>query len=216
MSSAGFPPIDSVPPRPVLSGDNSAQSRLTTSKTNLENERASALEKKDALTRDVAAEPSMLSDLPKTDGVVPPNDPVGVTPAAPVAPSVNPAPAPLTPAVVVPRSGALAPSSSLTMPPPSLPTAAAVQAAPAAPPLVVANVNPPPAMRPIILKRPAPALPPLKAPASADGSANAGDFDPLAVADTAPVATSMGVITLQRPSMTDARYIAQSRYADRR
>jgi hypothetical protein len=219
LSSAGFPPIDSVPPRPIISGDGSAQSRLDASKGGLESDRATALEQKETLARDAAAEPSMLSDLPKTDGVVPPNDPVRAVPMAPAAPSVNTAPVqrvapsaspiPLAPAVIPPRSGAPAPSSSLAPPP------APVAQSPAAPSPVMANASPQAPMRPIILKRPAPELPPLKSPSEATAF-NAGDFDPLAVPDAAPVAAPTGVITLQRPTNINTRYIAQSRYVDRR
>lgn len=75
--AGNYPPLDAVPPRPVLTGPDSAQSRLRDTQDDLERERAVAQESKDALTRDAAAEPSI--PLP-VEGVATPTPPVTVPP----------------------------------------------------------------------------------------------------------------------------------------
>ncbi len=78
--AGNYPALNSVPPRPAMGGPNSTRERLDDVQTNLIEERSNAITTKENLAKDAAAEPSMLSDLPKTDAVVPANDPVKITP----------------------------------------------------------------------------------------------------------------------------------------
>lgn len=271
VSSADFPPINSVPPRPAMTGEASAQSRLNETKASLEKDRAEAIESKETLAKDAAAEPSMLSDLPKTDKVVPANDPVQVTPAIPhqesPLPPLTPAAAPVPNSVTVPalrdvrQPIPVAPKPSVAAPLPPLPPQAVVPSpVPAAAPVAQAaprivmpaetvsaalpptpNFAPPAPLgaypaAPVVRMQPQPvaasapvAMPPviaaptMAAPASTPvAAANAprvvaGDFNPLAVADHAPApVASTTTQTASAYGYANSRYIAPSRYADRR
>lgn len=82
LAGSEFPDLQTVPPRPPASGDNSAGARLNATRVLLERDRTRALDSKKSLAADAAAEPSLLSPgSTQTDGVVPPVDPVIVAPA---------------------------------------------------------------------------------------------------------------------------------------
>lgn len=70
-----FPAIDSVPPRPSLTGSDSSQSRLNATQADLERARAQAQQSSETLARDAAAEPSLLAPMPAQQNLAP------VTPA---------------------------------------------------------------------------------------------------------------------------------------
>jgi hypothetical protein len=253
MSSNSYPPIDSVPPRPAMSGPDSAQSRLSATQADLEKSRDIAVESKATLAKDAAAEPSMLSELPKTDGVVPANDPVVIAPAVsqpvPAPEQVRPAPATgaaITPTVAPQPVAVAAPRVQVATAPlpsrlPALPVFApptpsgnvASISAPAAATSIKASVPPAQvsaAVAPVvvpekirlvtqpveIVETPAPA--PQPAMAATAPTVKKGDFDPLAVADNAPIATTTTSATrnVASSAYVSNRYIAPSRYSDRR
>lgn len=268
LAAAEFPPINDVPPRPVMSGPGSAQERLDATKAGLEVDRTRAVNSKKALDVDAAAEPSMLSDLPKTGGTVPASDPVQVrtpepalnampsavtippaseirrspsqqpaqqpapqsalpmAPIAAAAPMAEPAPRIMMPA----ENYAYTPPPAINFPPPTplnpqstpapvakrepMPTAPApmpVAAAPAAMPAIALREPMPP--EPVFVPQaPIPA-------AVAQTTLPPGDFDPLAVADNAPVSAPLPVVRsygASSSSYVSNVYIAPSRYATRR
>ncbi|MDX2095026.1 MAG: hypothetical protein SFW64_03710 [Alphaproteobacteria bacterium] len=125
--AGNYPPLDAVPPRPVLTGPDSAQSRLRDTQDDLERERAVAQESKDALTRDAAAEPSI--PLP-VEGAASP-----ALPAAPIPPRDENR--------RIPREN----GAALTLPPPPSGAFAVTETSP--PPLL-----PPVARQPIRLRPP--------------------------------------------------------------
>lgn len=65
-----------------MHGDAGAQSRLRLHKRSLEVDRSIAFTAKESLAKDVAAEPSMLSELPKVNGTNSASDPIQVTDGA--------------------------------------------------------------------------------------------------------------------------------------
>ena len=101
-----YPSMMNVPPRPVLSGPDSAKERLTAVHSDLVQDRAAADASRNTLAHDAAAEPSMLSQLPGNDAVVPPNDPVIAKPLV-IAPLPAPAPAVIPPAPAASKPGAM-------------------------------------------------------------------------------------------------------------
>lgn len=135
VSAAGYPPITSVPPRPVMAGPESAKERLGEVQSTLEQDRAAAEVSKEKLARDAAAEPSMLPAPVRVDGVVPPADPVTV---APVVNGAATAPAAL-PSVTIPTPEAVRPGVAPVANKPEKPEAAAEPAADAVKPEVVGN-----------------------------------------------------------------------------
>ncbi len=135
VSAAGYPPITSVPPRPVMAEPESAKERLGEVQSTLEQDRAAAEVSKEKLARDAAAEPSMLPAPVRVDGVVPPADPVTV---APVVNGAATAPAAL-PSVTIPTPEAVRPGVAPVANKPGKPEAAAEPAADAVKPEVVGN-----------------------------------------------------------------------------
>jgi hypothetical protein len=257
VAASGYPSFDSIPPRPVTVGDDSAKAHLDATKTDLENARAQAAVSKDALARDAAAEPSMLSDMPKTDGAVVsvPNVPPAVVtvPASGavrrVAPSENGAsanPLPIPVASIEPPRIVLNASNAV---PPALPTTP--NFAPPAP-IKLASVDVPPSPPVRAVNAPVVTLPRLSAQrqpitlrppvdysaATVDTSpvrvpattiiatrrgvkVKAGDFDPLATADNAPMVAASPVLPSLAPVIASDYasgdgYIATSRYANHR
>lgn len=240
-----YPPITSVPPRPVMSGPDSAYERLNETKSTLEQDRANAAASKAQLTQDAAEEPSMLSDLPPTDGVIAPNDPIRAVPV------INPSPA-AAPSVMVPAPNDIrpraVPSSSLpwTDKPVAITPVKTVTAAASprviAPPPPSAIAYEPPVEEPRFIRAPVAAAPapivaapveiaraPVAAPAPVQPLPPApismkpqapqvkkGDFDPLAVADNAPITTQAAKASRGAATYASSAYIAPSRYAERR
>lgn len=226
--AGNYPALDSVPPRPQLTGPDSAAARLSATNADLERDRASANANADALARDAAAEPSLLNQVPPASALPPalvpspseirrpPND--NGASAAPAA-----APSPVTVRTALPASAAFAP-------PPPNGNLARVEVAP--PPAVRAVNAPAPvvagARAPIILRPPVEtvaAVPPpvtlsIPAPAQRTGpNVKPGDFDPLATADNAPVASRTplpDINAVVSPSYANNRYLAPSRYYERR
>lgn len=207
VGAAGYPPIDSVPPRPALAGPQSARTRLTETKDALTQDRAIAAERAETLARDAAAEPSML----------PLAQPLAATPPA------SPEPAPLVaPATVVPlpeSAPAMPEKPSATLAP--APVANATATAPAA----EAFSAPEPLTQ---VAAPAVEKPQEAATSKAAVSTvtqevvdqkSSGAFDPLSVADEAkiaPVISSSTGKTLPSTSYVTERYIPTSRYAGQR
>lgn len=252
VASNDYPALQSVPPRPVMSGEGSSKADLTAVQSTLEKDRSAAMESKQTLARDAAAEPSMLSELPKTDGVVPPNDPINAVPMAlpqPVMPAGNPPVQEITPAPVAKPAAAIeSKPMAEAMPLPvrveSIPAPVVASAAvvPAAQPVVVASVPPalptaphfaPPAPLGAMPKveaasvAPLPTVPaqaievatlaPAAPVAASQPNVRAGDFDPLAIVDNAPVAkTATRSSYVPLPTTVANRFIAPSRYVEYR
>ncbi len=243
VSSNDYPPLTSVPPRPVINGPDSAKARLGDVKTDLEQNRDQAISSKNALAKDAAAEPSM---LPKTDAVVPPADAVTISPLPPETPAAVPAPhVDATPVVAQPvamsqpktmipgstTSVAALPATATFAPPAPLNAAYTQPVAkitPSAPTIYTAPVQQAsiaPVTQPTVVTRD---LPPATAvaatPAMTTASAKApvmkqGDFDPLAAADNAPISNSSATLTTATGTQSvygGTTYLAPSRYADRR
>jgi len=243
MAGGSYPNLNSVPPRPVMEGPGSVKERLSETQSDLVKSRADAENAKQALDRDAAAEPSMLAPLPGNDAPVPAIVPQPAT-AAPVTPtsqvvvpnreSVRRAPmdnmkplAAVTPAPVMAAANpqpVVADAPSATMP--NTPNFA-----PPAPMRGTMHMTTPvaalPTLRPITLTEPSASSPvivaqELSAPvamASAKGPiVRQGDFDPLAVADNAPIAKASPVIVTYgaAPARSGTGYMASSRYAERR
>ncbi|MBX9726398.1 MAG: hypothetical protein K2X09_03955, partial [Rickettsiales bacterium] len=70
--AGNYPSFDGVPARPPLVGPDSAQSRLSATQSDLERARGDAATRAEALSRDAAAEPSLLNEQPKSSNTVPP------------------------------------------------------------------------------------------------------------------------------------------------
>ncbi|MFZ4541521.1 MAG: hypothetical protein ACOYNL_06890 [Rickettsiales bacterium] len=268
VAANDYPDLHSVPARPTLNGPGSTQSRLIETKSYLEQDRTQSEISKAALSRDAAAEPSMLSELPATEGTIPPNDPVVSLPMS--QPVLNPIPAPaLAPATIrnepvsslrvthpevvtntytaprivmqaptppppspnfappaplgalpetqyapAPATIAYAPKASVPVVYSPLPINANAQYAPAVTsvPVVAGTAVATRAQEVAIAELPAPAV-------TRASTARRGDFDPLAVADNAPITTHRSRNSnLYNAAPTDVSngYIAPSRYADRR
>lgn len=187
--AGNYPALDSVPPRPALSGADSAQSRLSTTQSDLERERVEADLRKATLARDAAAEPSMLAPAssvalpvpvalptpqaqPAVPAAVPGGAPTSLPPATiPADPRRAPTPggANLAPIAPEPRMAAATPAPRITFPEPQPQSNAALPATPAfAPPapLTVASLDAParqPA-RTTPAQQPAPATVPMPVP----------------------------------------------------
>jgi hypothetical protein len=97
VSQNTYPDLATVPPRPAISGDDSAAARLSKVRTQLENDRTNADAAKDQLSHDAASEPSMLQNPPELTGTVPPPMPVTQAPIAPPV-SITPPPSRSAPA----------------------------------------------------------------------------------------------------------------------
>lgn len=216
VAAAEYPPINSVPERPIMYGPGSTQERLNAVQSDLQHRRDDAAAEKEALARDAAAEPSMLSALPKTDGVVPPSDPVNV---APVVPQTAPLPAAVVPAPQQLRPVVKPSSMAAPLPP-------VANAAPACIPVAAVAPRPvPQKLEPIVLKAPLEpivltpppaeeAVAPVTVPAPKPVAAVAkprSDFDPMAVAANAPAARAASAA-----SYASNAYLAPSRYSDHR
>lgn len=207
VSAAGYPSITStsVPPRPVTAGPDSAVEHLRDTQSTLEGDRAAANEARDRLARDAAAEPSMLPVGAPTSGVVPPADPVRVTPIAPIPtvtpvphaqqyhqPSVNAAPA-------IPNNVYVPVPTAQVMVPPSMPSTQ--QFAPPAPMVVASAVPTVPVVNGIQIRP--------------------GDFNPMTVPESgatyyaAPPQVST-TIRSARTSYASGGFVAPSRYYTRR
>jgi hypothetical protein len=139
--AGNYPALDSVPPRPQLTGPDSAASRLSATQEELERSRADATKQAETLGRDAAAEPSLLNELPKTNNPAPalapqpvPSSneirraPTGngasaepVMNAAPVAASSEPAPRIMLPVVANNAPPALPSGPTFAPPPPGWP-----------------------------------------------------------------------------------------------
>ncbi len=237
VSSNSYPAINSVPEAPVTTGPDSAQSRLKATQAELEVDRSKAVVAADTLAKDAAAEPSMLSELPKIDSVVPPADPIQAAPIIEQAPKVDPQ----QQSVVVPVKPVAAPivaaqsaSSvrefsapapllsrapeplSLSVSEPVTPVVAAPANTSVAPVEKVAAVAPTETATPVV-DQPMIVSSPLPAPvvAAQAPAPRAGDFDPLAVADNAPISAPVSVSS--RAPLSSAyvvnRYIPPSRYS---
>ncbi len=255
VSSNGYPPIHSVPPMPVTTGPDSAQSQLNATKAELEADRSNAVAATETLAKDAAAEPSMLSELPKIDGVVPVNDPINVAPVTsetkqaapakaapqssisaptaevkPLASVATPieAPAQTVVASSLPNIPAFAPPAPLkaAVVKPAVVTAAKPEPVgavvkPASAPTVTASAAPnsfkvdlTPSEPATITAQPLAAPSPALAANAAVPHVRAGDFDPLAVADNAPVVTTKtSSRVILSSSYASNRYIAPSRYS---
>lgn len=207
--AGNYPALDSVPPRPALTGVDSAQSRLSATQADLERERAEAEQRKETLARDAAAEPSLLSPTAPAALPVPAAQP---TPQAqPVAPAtLPPATLPadtrrtpasgganLAPLTAEPRLAAAGPAPRITFPEPQPQPSAALPATPVfAPPapLTVANLAPTraiPAQQPTPAAVPAPvAAPVASAPTLTPRIALRPPVDYEANSVTAPLAPS--------------------------
>ena len=268
MAANDYPSLNSVPPRPVTTGPESTKARLSDVESDLVQERNQAITSKDNLAKDAASEPSMLSDLPKSSSIVPPNDPVNVAPVdavrrapadnAPVvkiAPHVEAEPALIKPvtAKAEPVVVKAAPVKSVAISTPIVSTPVAVApitAASTATLPATPNFAPPAPMNagslqqtarttPITLMPPVEtassvnvqdlpptrALPPVAAPVNVATTATAtgptirpGDFDPLAAADNAPIASASSSSNAggAKTVYVSNTYLAPSRYADRR
>ncbi len=175
-----YPSLASVPPRPVISGDESDAARLARIRSALEADRASANTARDQLAHDAAQEPSM-QPLPEATGTVPPPAPVSVAPVAPppaATPSPSFTPAPQSSNVPAPNSIAPVPTPVFPPPPPPsnmsalppavipaqsaairTPVANATFSTPAVTP--VAAVAPAPVFQPMPSAPPAPAVAPI-------------------------------------------------------
>ena len=64
FSENNYPPLSSVPPRPLVTGDDSAASRLGRVRSELENDRNHGNAERDQLNRDAASEPPLLDHGP--------------------------------------------------------------------------------------------------------------------------------------------------------
>jgi hypothetical protein len=216
--AGNYPTIDTVPPRPPTSGPSAAPERMIDTRQMLEQGATDAAQQANQLTRDAAAEPSMLSDLPRTDTVVPPSDPVQVVPtmppAAPGMQGVMPAPAvtPAPPSVTSPgarltpseqwgvtpshpmQTAMLLPAARLPATPEFAPPPPRISM-PTVAPVPTATVAPSPVAPAASLS--VPASPPTITPVGI--RVLPGDFDPLAV--STPVVPPL------------SRYIPPSRYS---
>lgn len=280
VAAAGYPPIDSVPPRPATEGPDSVKQRMSDTQQSLEQGRATAEQSKQQLSRDVNAEPSMLSDMPKTQA------PSAVSPAAVQQPA-NPQPiqqplvrpgASVQPAYSQPvaqvqpqlvpqqivvstnQMPMLPPAPSFAPPPPTAGQSAVLQPAKQqsqqatvrqVPVAIVAAASPSKMPEPIGTMEPTsvvplPAvdvdLPPATASTEVESvvsgdtmtvarthpaigvTVRKGDFDPLAAADNAPVASSSAApvgfershAAASNSSYVASRYMTPSRYYDQR
>lgn len=131
VGAAGYPPIDSVPPRPMTEGPESVKQRMNDAQQSLEQGRATAAQSKEKLSQDLSAEPSMLPDMSKSPQVVP-----AAEPARQPVPGANAQPLSAQPVaaaeqrIVVSSNQppALPPAPNLAPPPPSAGRMAAAQA----------------------------------------------------------------------------------------
>lgn len=237
--AGNYPSFDGVPPRPALAGPDSAQSRLSATQADLERARGDAATRAETLSRDAAAEPSLLNEQPKPTNTVPPLAPANVPGNGNVrrAPDGNGASA--VPASAIAPVAATLPSTPNFAPPAPVGKLASVDVD-AAPP--VRAVGQPVAYSParsippggIVLRPPVPyeataptaVLAPSTAPlatARTGPTLRPGDFDPLGTSDNAPIAsanTSSRLPSLTpviNPSYaTNGRSLAPSRYVERR
>ena len=283
VAAAGYPPIDSVPPRPATEGPESVKQRMNDAQQSLEQGRATAVQSKEKLSQDLSAEPSMLSDMPKTQ------TPSAVSPAPVQQPVMQPAyPQPMQQPVVRPGASAqpvysqpvaqvqpqpaaqnivvsasqppaLPPAPNFAPPPPAAGQSAALQPIKPQPLQATVRQVPAPALAAVAPSRmpeptgameptsvaPLPSvnvgLPPAAASTEVESvvsgdtmtvarthpttgvTVRKGDFDPLAAADNAPVASSAVPVSIDRTSAVAAsssyvanRYMAPSRYYDQR
>lgn len=207
--NSSYPVLSEMPPAPITTGDDAATARLAKVRAALEQDRAAANAAKTRLVTDAAAEPSMLSELPPTNGVVPPPMPVH---SAPVPPPAGPAPMVSAPMAMqpvnVPPAAHVRSIADLPPPPPVYASAPAAMApAPMATPSIAAPTMPPTAA-PIMMDR----VPMGGAPApmmAAPAPQMAGSFDPMAGAP--PI-----VLTPPPGMMGSGSYLPSSRYSYRR
>ncbi len=142
--------FDNIPPKPIMQGEGSAKERLTQTQQELEADHAAAMARKEALEREVSAEPSMLSDLPKVEpSSTKPLEPLPATPPA-AAPKVTPP---------------TAPTSLAPLPPEKATPVAAVTPPPATAPMEMASAVPMSAPQPVAATSPAQIYVPVKGPA---------------------------------------------------
>ncbi len=224
LAAGDYPSLHEVPPRPVLSGKESARARLSETQETLTDERAKAQDAATALDRDAAAEPSMLpSPQPASVGLPSVTVPAaGAAPAATVplvAPNVvvpppatsgerSEMPAPVAPvAATVAVPGVIAPAPNFDvhdLPPPlGAPVGATASASlPSLAPIVNASIPTTPMMPTVV----------------------PGSFDPLAAAaraNNAGDAASLAAAVPAASASTSARYASSgyflpSRYATKR
>lgn len=238
--AGNYPSFDGVPARPALAGPDSAQSRLSATQADLERARGDAATRAETLSRDAAAEPSLLNEQSKPTNTVPPLAPAIVPGNGNVrrAPDGNGASAAPSSAIapVANNVPARLPSTPNFAPPAPVGTLASVNVD-AAPP--VRAVGQPVATVPqrynapggIVLRPPVPyeaTAPTAVLAPSTVALANArtgptlrpGDFDPLGTSDNAPIATTSSLPSLNaviNPSYaTNGRTLAPSRYVERR
>lgn len=130
--AGNYPPLGSVPPRPVMDGPESSKQHLKDARSEMESARDAAAVAKDKLDHDAAGEPSMAAPAAAT--------PVE-TPAPVVAPAAStsaPAPVPAPTSSVAPVASPVAEVTSVPVPAPSAPVtqttvAAAEQKSPSLP-----------------------------------------------------------------------------------
>lgn len=237
----GYPQIQNVPPRPKLSGRDSAQSRLSEAKRNLEATRVRVEGDREALAQDVAAEPWMVTPVQPgvpsvtVEGAMPPSPPPAAAniPVASVPPSTQPAP--VVPISTAPPivAGSTLPAAPEFMPPAPLSSqsAAALSATVPVQPQPTSNIttgNLPPPVNAQPTHAPAPtvsAVAPQGVPV-----VTRGDFDPLAAANTAPAPAASAPVTVTYGNKPNAArttnrntkpiyvwdgYIEPSRYGNR-
>lgn len=229
-ASSEYPVLNNVPPTPP----RPSTAQMNAMRTQLEQDRASAMQAKDQLSRDAAAEPSMLNNLSPAV-TVPPADairstPIGQPGMAPL-PAAQPAPVPaITPmpqaAPAMPPQSSLppppAPLASTAMPPAMAPMPMASAPAPIqmdAMPMATAAAAPATGgLEPIQLRAPMPSMAQAPAPAFAatpvenpgyrSAPPAAGAFDPMAGASRSMTQSGTTVATNS--------YLPASRYSYRR
>jgi hypothetical protein len=237
VAAAGYPPIDSVPPRPATEGPESVKQRMNDAQQSLEQGRATAAQSKEKLSQDLSAEPSMLSDMPKTQQAVPSNESVR-QPLPQSGANVQPVNAqPVAAAeqrivVSTNQPPALPPAPNLAPPPPPAGGVAAMQpvspqpvkdsvrqvSAPvlaAVAPLPSVNVGLPPeqaAPEHIASVVSGDTMTVARTHPATGVTVRKGDFDPLAMAEAAPAATNAAPVVTQRAQpLAPSAYVA-SRY----
>ena len=213
-TNASYPSLTNVPPRPQMTGPDSAKARLNAVRSDLERDRNAAQVSRDALARDVAAEPSMLSPMPAMNAPA-------VSPLPPIVPLLGPQS----------RPGAYAaptgPSSyrtamdreSINFAPPAPLSAVATRASVSS--RIVPAENPVDSASDIAMRDlPSPSMATISSAGNAvRPNVRKGDFDPLAVADNAPIGLAPMTITTNasgQRSYTSDGYFAASRYSGRR
>lgn len=205
--AAGAPAFSSVPARPAMSGPESDADQLNKVRAQLEMDRANAEAARNQLSRDAAAEPSLLG-APTSNVVPPPTQvierPLDPLPPAYPVPAMAPSPAPMPPAPAAPQpqpQSFIAPAP--LMPPPPAPIASA-QAAPLPSVYPVAAAPAAPALDPIMLRPPVASMPPASAPA----------VRRVVPQETAPSALPMASGGFNPMAASDSNgYLPQSRYA---